>query len=118
MNDDDDDDDLAYSYVKLLVKLVRVSVCSNSKRFYYSNFETQIFLRMITDVDCHYKMKIMVMIMTLKIIMTIIIIFYHSGKDYAEKNRGMTRGTSNDGSTPLRGRTFKDISLLVRRLFI
>jgi len=54
----DDDDDLAYLYVKLIVKLVRVSVCSNSKRFYYSNFETQIFLRMITDVDdCHYKMN-------------------------------------------------------------
>jgi len=62
---DDDDDDLAYSYVKLIVKLVRVSVCSNSERFYYSNFETQIFLRMITDVDdCHYKMKIMFMIIT------------------------------------------------------
>ena len=69
---------------------------------------------MTTDVDdCRYKMKIMVMI-----IMTIIIISYRSGKDYAEKNRGMTRGTSDDGSTPLRGRTFKDISLLVRRLFI
>ena len=75
---------------------------------------------MITDVDdCHNKMKIMIMIMTLKImIVTIIIISYHSGKDYAEKNRGMTRGTSDDGSTPLRGRTFKDISLLVRRLSI
>ena len=74
---------------------------------------------MITDVDdCFNKMKIMVMIMTLKIMMTIIIISYLSGKDYAEKNRGMTRGTSDDGSTPLRGKTFKDISLLVRRLSI
>ena len=40
---------------------------------------------------------------------------YRLGKEYAEKHRGMTRGASDGGSTPLRGRTFKDISLLVRR---
>jgi len=111
----DDDDDRAYLYVKLIVKLVfgeRISIIIHLSI-------SKLFLMMITNVDdCHYKMKIMVMIITLKIMMTLIIISYRSGKDYAEKNRGMTRGTSNDGSTPLRGRTFKDISLLVRRLSI
>jgi len=38
------------------------------------------------------------------------------GKEYAENHRGLTRGASDGGSTPLRGKTFKDISLLITNL--